>query len=236
MDAAARGEKDDAASPGEVPLDVAAEEQAWDEAMHQAVRLATAQGHRPGRIEETLRDAHRSRLDWRTLLRRHLVAAARDDYRWSVPNRRFIDAGLYLPSMHCEGLGALAVLIDTSRSLDRATLATFWAEVRAVAGELRPDTLAVVQVDTEVQDAAVYRFGDLPETLTAKGRGGTDFRPGFAWLAREGIVPDCCLYLTDMECDRYPETPPPFPVLWCSWGPAPPVLPEPWGERIDLAP
>ena len=235
MDAAAHGE-DDGASPGEVPLDVAAEEQAWDEAMHQAVRLATAQGRRPGRIEETLRDAHRSRLDWRTLLRQYLVSAARDDYRWSVPNRRFIDAGLYLPSMHCEGLGALAVLIDTSRSLDRATLATFWAEVRAVAGELRPDTLAVVQVDTEVQDAAVYRFGDLPETLTAKGRGGTDFRPGFAWLAREGIVPDCCLYLTDMECDRYPETPPPFPVLWCNWGPAPPVLPEPWGERIDLAP
>ena len=81
-------------------------------------------------------------------------------------------------------------------------------------------TLAVVQVDTEVQDAAVYRFGDLPETLTAKGRGGTDFRPGFAWLAQEGITPDCCLYLTDMACDRYPETPPPFPVLWCSWGPA----------------
>ena len=236
MDAAARGEKDGAASPGEVPFDVAAEEQAWDEATHQAVSLAKAQGRRPGRIEETLRDAHRSRLDWRTLLRQYLVSAARDDYRWSVPNRRFIDAGLYLPSMHCEGLGALAVLIDTSRSLDRATLATFWAEVRAVAGELRPDTLAVVQVDTQVQDAAVYRFGDLPETLTARGRGGTDFRPGFAWLAQEGITPDCCLYLTDMACDRYPETPPPYPVLWCHWGPAPPALPEPWGERIDLAP
>ena len=235
MDAAARGEKDDAASPGDAPLDVAAEEQAWDEATHQAVSLAKAQGSRPGRIEETLRDAHRSRLDWRTLLRQYLVSAARDDYRWSVPNRRFIDGGLYLPSMHSEGLGALAVLIDTSRSLDRGTLARFWTELRAVAGELRPDTLAVVQVDTEVQDTAVYRFGELPETLTAKGRGGTDFRPGFAWLAREGIVPDCCLYLTDMECDRYPAVPPPFPVLWCNWGPAPPVLPEPWGERIDIA-
>ena len=235
MDAAARGEKDDGASPGDVSLDLAAEEQAWDEALHQAVRLATAQGNRPGRIEETLRDAHRSRLDWRTLLRRYLVSTARDDYRWSVPNRRFIDTGLYLPSMHCEGLGTLAVLIDTSGSLDPGTLATFWAEVRAVAEELRPDTLAVVQVDTEVQDAAVYRFGDLPGTLTVRGRGGTDFRPGFAWLAQEGIVPDCCLYLTDMACDRYPETPPPFPVLWCRWGPAPPARDAPWGERIDIA-
>ena len=238
MDAPARGAgEDDEASSGDAPLDVAAEEQAWDEAMHQAVSLAKAQGSRPGRIEETLRDAHRSRLDWRVLLRQYLVSAARDDYRWSVPNRRFIDAGLYLPSMHCEGIDTLAVLIDTSDSLDTDTLARFWTELRAVAGELRPDTLVVVQVDTEVQDAAVYHFGDLPEELTAKGRGGTDFRPGFAWLDREGIAPDCCLYLTDMECDRYPEAPPPYPVLWCNWGPVPPEhLREPWGERIDLAP
>ena len=236
MDAPARGEEDGAAS-GDTPLDVAAEEQAWDEAMHQAVSLAKAQGSRPGRIEETLHDAHRSRLDWRTLLRQYLVSAARDDYRWSVPNRRFIDAGLYLPSMHCEGIDTLAVLIDTSDSLDTDTLATFWTELRAVAEALRPHTLAVVQVDTEVQEAAVHRFGDLPEELVAKGRGGTDFRPGFAWLDREGITPRCCLYLTDMECDRYPEAPPPYPVLWCNWGPVPPEpLREPWGERIDLAP
>ena len=239
MDAAARGagEEDDGASSGDAPLDVAAEEQAWDEAMHQAVSLAKAQGSRPGRIEETLRDAHRSLLDWRVLLRQYLVSAARDDYRWSVPNRRFIDAGLYLPSMHCEGIDTLAVLIDTSDSLDTDTLATFWTELRAAAEALRPHTLAVVQVDTEVQEAAVYRFGDLPEELVVKGRGGTDFRPGFAWLDREGITPRCCLYLTDMECDLYPEAPPPFPVLWCNWGPAPPEhLREPWGERIDLAP
>ena len=239
MDAGARGagEEDDGASSGDTPLDAAAEEQAWDEAMHQAVSLAKAQGSRPGRIEETLHDAHRSRLDWRVLLRQYLVSAARDDYRWSVPNRRFIDAGLYLPSMHCEGIDTLAVLIDTSDSLDTDTLATFWTELRAVAEALRPHTLAVVQVDTEVQEAAVHRFGDLPEELVAKGRGGTDFRPGFAWLDREGITPDCCLYLTDMECDRYPEAPPPYPVLWCNWGPVPPEpLREPWGERIDLAP
>ena len=72
MDAAARGAgEEDEASSGDTPLDVAAEEQAWDEAMHQAVSLAKAQGHRPGSIEETLHDAHRSRLDWRVLLRQY---------------------------------------------------------------------------------------------------------------------------------------------------------------------
>ena len=54
----------------------------------------------PGAVEETIRQAHRSILDWRSLLRRYMTDAARRDYSWSVPNRRFIDSGLYLPSMH----------------------------------------------------------------------------------------------------------------------------------------
>ena len=40
------------------PSDIAAEEQAWDEAMHQAASLARAQGKLPGAVEETVRGAH----------------------------------------------------------------------------------------------------------------------------------------------------------------------------------
>ena len=63
----------------------------------------------PGAVEETIRQAHRSILDWRSLLRRYMTDAARRDYSWSVPNRRFIDSGLYLPSMHSEGIDAIAI-------------------------------------------------------------------------------------------------------------------------------
>ena len=38
----------DKAGPGQAPPDVSAEEQAWDEAMHQALNLAKAQGKAPG--------------------------------------------------------------------------------------------------------------------------------------------------------------------------------------------
>ena len=96
MDADER--RDDATGQcGESPLDTPAEEQAWDEAMHQAASRARAQGNAPGAVEETIRQAHRSILDWRPLLRRYMTDAARRDYSWSVPNRRFIDSGLYLP-------------------------------------------------------------------------------------------------------------------------------------------
>ena len=219
------------------PADIAQEEQAWDEAMHQALNLAKAEGKAPGRIEETVRGAHAGTLDWRSLLRRYMTDAARSDYSWSVPNRRFIDSGLYLPSIRSEGMEAIAVIIDTSGSLPAATLAAFWAELREVAAEIRPESVIVLQVDAAVQDAAEYAPDDLPDEIAVKGRGGTDFRPGFAWLDEQGIRPAVCLYFTDMECSRYPETEPSFPTVWVNYS-TPPAdwNREPWGERIDIAP
>ena len=235
MDAPAAGSENGDGSDTPSAQDIAAEEQAWDEAMHQATSVARAEGRMPGAVEETVRGAHASGIDWRTLLRRHMTDAAKRDYSWSVPNRRFIDSGLYLPSIRSEGIDAIAVIVDTSGSLPAETLAAFWSEVREVATEIEPERVILLQVDTAVRDAAEYAAGDLPEEITVKGRGGTDFRPGFAWLEERDIQPGVCLYLTDMECSRYPETEPDFPVIWANWGSPPPAWNrEPWGERIDI--
>ena len=236
MDAGARaGDGDD--ESGKTPVDVAAEEQAWDEAMHQALNIARAEGKAPGRVEETVKGAHASTLDWRTLLRRYMTDAAKSDYSWSLPNRRFIDSGLYLPSIRSEGMETIAVIIDTSGSLPAATLAAFWAELREVAAEIRPETVVVLQVDAAVQDTAAYAPDELPEEIALKGRGGTDFRPGFEWLDEPGIQPAVCLYFTDMECSSYPEEEPGFPTIWVNYAEPPGDWNrEPWGERIDIAP
>ena len=235
MDAGARG--DGSAGDGKAPVDVTAEEQAWDEAMHQAMNLARAEGKLPGGVEETVKNAHASTLDWRSLLRRYMTDAARRDYSWSLPNRRFIDSGLYLPSIRSEGMEAIAVIIDTSGSLPAQTLADFWAELREIATEIQPESVHVLQVDAALQDAVEYAPDDLPDEITVKGRGGTDFRPGFEWLDEQGIQPAVCLYFTDMECSDYPETEPSFPTIWANWGPPPSGWNrEPWGERIDIAP
>ena len=234
MDAHARAGAD--GEPADAPLDVTAEEQAWDEAMHQALNIARAEGKVPGQVEETIRSAHASTLDWRTLLRRYMTDAASHDYSWSVPNRRFIDTGLYLPSIHSEGIETIAVIVDTSGSLPAATLAEFWAELREVAAEIGPESVVVLQVDAAVRDAAEYAPDDLPEEIAIKGRGGTDFRPGFAWLEEQGIQPGVCLYFTDMECSDFPEHEPAFPVVWVDYGDgdSPWRHPAPWGERIDI--
>ena len=235
MDASARAGEDRDSS--DTPVDVAAEEQAWDEAMHQALNIARAEGKVPGQVEETVKGAHASTLDWRTLLRRYMTDAAKSDYSWSLPNRRFIDSGLYLPSIRSEGIETIAVIVDTSGSLPAATLAAFWAELREIAAEIRPESVVVLQVDSVLQDAAEYAPDELPDEIALKGRGGTDFRPGFEWLDEQGIQPGVCLYFTDMECSSYPETEPGFPVTWVNWGRQPSDWNrEPWGERIDIAP
>ena len=224
------------AAPAPSPADIAAEEQAWDEAMHQAASLAKAQGRMPGAVEETVRGAHASAVDWRTLLRRYMTDAVKSDYSWSLPNRRFIDSGLYLPSIRSEGIDTIAVIVDTSGSLPAGTLAQFWAEVREVASELQPERVILLQVDAAVRDAAEYAAADLPDEIAIRGRGGTDFRPGFAWLEENDIRPGVCLYLTDMLCSSYPETEPPFATIWVNYGSPPGDWNrEPWGERIDIA-
>ena len=236
MDAPGAGSGGGDNASGETPADITAEEQAWDEAAHQALNLAKAQGAVPGGIEETIRSAHVSLLDWRALLRRYMIDAARSDYSWSLPNRRFIDSGLYLPSIRSEGIDTIAVIIDTSGSIRTDILAAFWTEVCEIATELQPESVVVLQVDAALQDAAEYAASDLPDQIALKGRGGTDFRPGFAWLDEQDMRPGVCLYLTDMECSSYPEAEPSYPVIFCNWGPEPGDWNrQPWGERVDIA-
>ena len=214
---------------------IAAEEQAWDEAMHQAANVAQAQGNVPGAVVRTLAEAHRSRLDWLSLLRRFMLDTAENDYTWSVPNRRFIDSGLYLPAVRSEGMDAIALIVDSSGSVQIPALQRTWSEIRAIAAELRPERIYVLQVDTALHRVDEYGPDELPERLTVTGRGGTDFRPGFRWLEEQGTRLACCLYFTDMRCTRYPATEPDFPVMWVNSSTTlPDRYREPWGERIDL--
>lgn len=105
-----------------------------------------------------------------------------------------------------------------------------------MVAEIRPEGVFVLHVDAALKDAAEYGPDDLPDEIALKGRGGTDFRPGFDRLDEQRIQPSVCLYFTDMECSSYPETEPPFPTTWVNWGPVPSEQKhEPWGERIDIS-
>ena len=230
------GEVLDAPLAGNDPADARAlEEQIWDEATHQAVNIATSEGHVPAALVTKLRASHRPLLDYKARIRRFMQDAMPNGYSWTPPNPRFVEMGLYLPSLRGRGLRYMVFLIDTSASCDQRALNLCWSEIRHASRNIQPDLVDVIHVDAELQHIDSYRAGRLPETIEARGGGGTDFRPGFEWLAKQTRQPRVALYFTDMECTQWPRRPG-FPVLWINHGQDPPLpmFRERWGTRVDL--
>ena len=165
-----------------------------------------------------------------------MTDATRSDYSWSLPNRRFIDSGLYLPSIRSEGIDTVAVIIDTSGSVDADALAAFWTEVREITAELQPESVIVLQVDAALQDAAEYAPGDLPEQIALKGprRHGLPARLRLARRAGHEAKPLPLLHGHGVR--RYPDTAPQFPMIWCDWAEGIGLSPQPpsWGEHIRI--
>ncbi len=188
------------------------EDQYWRAALAQAVNKSRQAGELPGGLERLISELLSPALHWRELLRRFVSDAAKNDFTWVRPNRRYIHAGLHLPGLENMELAEIAVAVDVSGSVSQFELDAFAAELSAVLEEFDA-TLTVIACDAEV--TSLERLGrmDLPLAFAAKGGGGTDFRPPFRLLEREGVRPACMLYFTDMECSRFPEEPD-FPVLW----------------------
>jgi len=63
-------------------------------------------------------------------LRRFLEQTARNDYSWQVPNRRYIQQGLYLPTLYSTSEGGhIVVFVDTSGSIGGEEIAQFAGEL-----------------------------------------------------------------------------------------------------------
>lgn len=185
----------------------------WAIAAQQALQSAKGQGRGTSDFERLLKESRESTQDWRTILRAFVAATALSDYRWSPPNRRFVAAGLYLPSLHREGTGPLVIGVDTSGSISERELDQFAGEISAISDQAQPERIHVVYCDEAVTGAQEFGPSE-PIHLEPRGGEGTDFRPVFQWVEDNRIELACLIYLTDLDCTRYPAVPPNYPVLW----------------------
>ena len=185
----------------------------WAIAAQQALQSAKGQGRGTSDFERPLKASRESTQDWRAILRAFVAATALSDYRWSPPNRRFVAAGIYLPSLHREGTGRLVIGVDTSGSISERELDQFAGEISAISDQAQPEGIYVVYCDEAV--TGTQEFGPSePIQLEPRGGEGTDFRPVFQWVEDNSVEPACLIYLTDLDCTRYPAVPPDYPVLW----------------------
>lgn len=203
-------------SPAKSEEETREEEQRWDHNAHQADRIAKAEGRGSANISEMLEESHKRRMSWREILRQFMQESAKNDYTWMRPNRRHIDGGLYLPSVHGEAMPPVVFAIDSSASVASEMLAEFWSELRGIVEETSPIKVVIIQCDTRVQEVVEYEPTALPEALEAKGRGGTQFSPVWDAVADHGVDPCACIFFSDMECSDFGEAPD-YPVLWADW-------------------
>jgi predicted metal-dependent peptidase len=199
--------------------------------MAQAAQQAKAMGDLPGSIREMVEKVLYPPLDWRDLLRHFIEVVAHKDYSWLCPSRRYLHHGIYLPGLFSKELGPIVIAIDTSGSIDLDALNRFASEVSAVL-EAFDTSIDVLYCDTKVRGHERYDQQDLPLKLDPKGGGGTNFRPVFDWVGKKDMSPCCLVYLTDLECNRFPGNAPDYSVLWVQTGER--DWKVPFGEIVKL--
>ena len=235
---AGRGEVRDATDPATgqplTPAQLAEEETNWKIAGHQAAQQAVACGNLPGFLDRLVKAIINPRVPWQDLLRQFLERTARNDYTWTALNSNYLSQGIFLPTLRSNELPRLVIAVDTSGSIGQAELDQFAAEVSAILEMTAETEITVLYCDTRIQGAPeIFTRADLPLTLKAQGGGGTDFRPPFTWIEEEQHEPAALIYLTDMDCDKYPEEPD-FPVLWTKIKKPWTTYPAPFGEMVEM--
>ena len=184
----------------------------WKIATIQAAASAKAMGKLPASMARFVDEMTTPKVDWRNMLRRFVTEISKNDYTWLRPNRRYAAQGIFLPTLHSETMGHIAVGIDTSGSIDQDTLNAFGAEIKAIVGSVRPIKTTVIYCDAEVNHVDKFEANDELH-FEMHGGGGTDFRPPFALLQERGETPVCFIYLTD-GYGPFPADPG-YPTLWC---------------------
>lgn len=215
---------------GTSPSDQSKLTEEWKISAAQAAQYAKSCGKLPASLNRFIDKLLNPQIDWTEYLRRFLSQHAKNDYRWFPPNRRFIYKGLYLPSCRSEELGEICVAIDTSGSISKKELLRFATELNEVLETYQGASATVIYCDADVAHTETFTYADLPLKLSAKGGGGTDFKPPFKWIEENMISPVCMIYFTDLECSSFPPQPD-YPVLWVIVGGSGQGVP-PFGESI----
>ena len=187
-----------------------------DEAIRQGALIAGKTGSGGDR---DLVDLLKPQIDWREVLREFVVTTCTgNDYStWKRPNRRYISAGVYLPSGISESIGELVIAIDTSGSIGNEELSRFLTEVKEICDTVHPDKVRILYWDTEVcgdEKYEMHELDDLVKSTKPKGGGGTNVECVPEYMTKEGVKPQACIVLTDgylggswgkWAC----------PILWC---------------------
>jgi predicted metal-dependent peptidase len=143
-----------------------------------------------------------------------------------------------MPGRRVLPAGRLVSVVDTSSSVDAATLARFLGALSAVATAEGFDEIRLLQADAAVtRDETVFAAELLFQEVAIVGRGGTHFGPALRSLAEESrrdAEHYTVVYLTDLDGEFPPAaTVRHLEVLWVVPGKA--AKTPPFGRVLEMA-
>ena len=186
----------------------------WKVKVAQAAQAAKMMGKMSAGLERLVDDILQPKVHWADVLQRFVVKQRTDERSFSRPNRRFIQQGVYLPSVTGEALGELVFAVDCSGSIGQEEINQYAAEIIKVQQDHHPEKLHVIYFDSEVSHHDEFPQGEAP-VIKPHGGGGTAFSPVFEFIREKAISPVACVFLTDLCCHDFGDAPE-YPVLWVS--------------------
>jgi len=167
-------------------------------------------------------------IDWREELKYAIDRFYKDDYTLMPPNKKFLHAGIYLPSSTSQRF-KLVVAVDSSGSVDENLLNTFLSELNFLMSTIPNYEIDLLVCDDKVNEHKTFYSGDILE-LSLSGGGGTDFRPVFSFIDENLRDTQLLLYFTDLD-GAFPKDIPNYDIKW--------IVPKgkevPFGEVIVLS-
>jgi predicted metal-dependent peptidase len=141
------------------------------------------------------------------------IISGGDDYSMRHPSKRSHVRRLIRPGL-IDCLPNVLFILDTSGSMSARQMRDGVDESVAVLSQLGIDEGWFCQVDAAVaEEPRKVTLSELSGAIEFKGRGGTDFGPGFRAAMRMLPRPDIIIYFTDGD-GWAPRTPCPIPTIW----------------------
>ena len=189
--------------------DLAEESDIADMEQSNSIAVSKLSGKLPEDIERILNDIKtKSRNDWVSELSEFIddTCGENSDVSWARPNKRFASMDIYMPSPTQEGIGEIAILIDSSGSMDERMYRLAATETTHLLNAAQPSRSCVVEFTTRIISVAEYEGGvELDEAPSRASWGGTDVVVGFDWVKENMPNATGIIVISDMEFFSWPE-------------------------------
>ena len=170
-----------------------------DEAIRQGALIAGKMGTG---VDRDLTELLQPQVDWREVMREFIsTTCSGNDYStWKRPNRRYISAGIYMPSGVSESVEGVVVAGDMSGSIGQREQSVILTEAKQMFDTVHPNWVRMLYWDTEVCSDEKYEQHELEDFIKSTkpvGGGGTNVECVPAHMAKHGINAQAAIVITD---------------------------------------